>query len=114
MSIYDDIARRKGEVIHSAVIHKFKNVREFKKMVAKNFPEYKLIKKESAAPADKTRTSSSAASAGKARTPSYMVAKNFPEYRLIKKEPAAPADKTRTSSSAGYGRQYGAISSLPE
>ena len=105
---------RKSGVIPSTVIHKFKNVSEFKKIVAKNFPEYRLIKKESAAPTDKTRTSSSAASAGKARTPSYMVAKNFPEYRRIKKESTAPADKTRTSSSAGYGRQYGAISSLPE
>jgi len=65
---------RKSGVIPSTVIHKFKNVSEFKKIVAKNFPEYRLIKKES----------------------------------------AAPADKTRTSSSAGYGRQYGAISSLPE
>jgi hypothetical protein len=57
MSIYDDIAKRKGENIYSTLPKLTNNISEVKAHVQKNFPEYKVIKKESAAPADKTRTS---------------------------------------------------------
>jgi len=57
MSIYDDIAKRKGEKIYSSLPRKTSSVKEVKALISKEFPKYKMVKKQSAAPADKTRTS---------------------------------------------------------